>query len=152
MSEQIPTPSKAQDFISLAKLRLSSLVVFSSIIAYFMADVEFSLEIFLLLVVGGVFVTASSNGFNQVIEIKQDGLMKRTQNRPLPQGRLTKKEAIIFSTTLGVIGLAMLLYINWICFALGLAALLSYVAIYTPLKRISPIAVLVGAFREVYRQ
>lgn len=145
-TEQTTTPSKTQDFISLAKPRLASLVVFSSVIGYFMSGVVFSLDIFLLLVVGGIFVTASSNGLNQVIEIKQDSLMKRTQNRPLPQGRLSKKEAIIFSVTLGVIGLAMLAYINWICFVMGLAALLSYVAVYTPLKRVSPIAVLVGAF------
>ena len=143
---QTSTPSKTADFISLAKPRLASLVVFSSIIGYFMADVVFSLEIFLMLVVGGIFVTASSNGFNQVLEIKQDSLMERTKNRPLPQGRLTKTEAIVFSSILGISGLAMLLYINLVCFIMGFAALLSYVAIYTPLKKVSPIAVLVGAF------
>ena len=139
-------PSKAADYLALAKPRLASLVVFSSVIAYFMGSTIFSAEIFLLLVVGGMFVTASSNGFNQVIEIKQDGLMERTKNRPLPQGRLSKTEAIIFSSVLGVAGLAMLIYINWICFILGFFALISYVAIYTPLKQVSPIAVLVGAF------
>lgn len=111
-----------------------------------MADVIFSTEVFVLLVIGGIFVTASSNGFNQVLEIKQDALMTRTQNRPLPQRRLSKTEAIIFSSVLGISGLIMLWYINWVCFVMGLAALLSYVVIYTPLKKVSPIAVLVGAF------
>lgn len=145
-TEAIATPSKITDFIALTKPRLASLVVFSSIVSYFMADSMFNTIDFINLVFGGILVTGSSNGLNQVIEIKQDALMKRTQNRPLPQGRLSKTEAIVFSVTIGVVGLVMLFYINWVCFVMGLSALISYVAIYTPLKRVSPIAVLVGAF------
>lgn len=145
-AETTSVPSKVTDFVALMKPRLASLVVFSSVAGYFLADATFTLDVFLALVFGGIFVTGGSNGLNQVLEIKQDAIMSRTQNRPLPQGRLSKKEAIIFSSIIGVLGLTLLLYINWVCFVMGLTALVSYAFIYTPLKRVSPIAVLVGAF------
>ena len=144
--QQTSIGQKISDFIALTKPRLASLVVFSSVAGYFMADVTFSLDVFLLLVFGGIFVTGSSNGFNQILEKEQDAVMKRTQNRPLPQNRLSQKEAFIFSLIIGLLGLAMLYAINLTTFILGFSALVSYVIMYTPMKKVSPLAVLVGAF------
>jgi heme o synthase len=144
--QQTSISQKISDFVALTKPRLASLVVFSSVAGYFMADVIFSLQTLLLLIFGGILVTGSSNGFNQILEKEQDGLMKRTQNRPLPQNRLSPKQAFVFSSIIGLLGLAMLYSINTTCFILGLSALFSYVVLYTPMKKVSPIAVLIGAF------
>jgi heme o synthase len=141
-----PLSQKISDYVALTKPRLASLVVFSSVAGYFMADVTFSWTVFLQLIFGGILVTGSSNGLNQILEIEQDAVMKRTQNRPLPQKRLSPKQALIFSVAIGIIGLWLLYSINTLCFIMGLSALFSYVVIYTPMKKVSPIAVLIGAF------
>lgn len=151
--------SKLADYASLTKLRLASLVVYSAGLGYGIAlltsevfpnankvDASFSWITFLYILIGGFLVTGSSNGFNQVIERESDKKMTRTQNRPLPSGRMQVPEAIIVSSLIGIIGLFLLYQINYISFALGLIALVSYVAIYTPLKKITPISVFVGAF------
>jgi len=141
------TTMKAKDFMQLMKFRLSSLVVFSAITAYIMASPAPEWHIALLLVLGGFLVTGSSNAFNQIIERDLDKLMQRTENRPLPQARLGNTEALIFSSIIGVAGIAILWFaINPLSGILGIAALVSYVAIYTPLKRVSSFAVFVGAF------
>jgi hypothetical protein len=96
---------------------------------------------------GGFLVTASSNGFNQIIEKELDKLMTRTSNRPLPSGRMSLMDAYIISIIFGIVGLGILfLYLGTYCFLLGLFALLSYTLIYTPLKKVTPFAVFVGAF------
>lgn len=151
--------SKLADYISLTKLRLASLVVYSAGLGYGIAlltsevfpnanktDASFSWITFLYILIGGFLVTGSSNGFNQIIERESDKKMTRTQNRPLPSGRMQVPEAIIVSSLIGIIGLFLLYQINYISFALGLIALISYVVIYTPLKKITPISVFVGAF------
>jgi protoheme IX farnesyltransferase len=100
-----------------------------------------------MLALGGFFVTGSANGINQIIEKDFDKLMHRTANRPLATNRISKLEAAIFCTLLGLIGVALIgFYLNKTSSILALASLLSYAFIYTPLKRISPISVLVGAF------
>ena len=155
--------SKLADYASLTKLRLASLVVYSAGLGYGIAllspDVyplteqgtqkfnpTFSWEVFIFLILGGFLVTGASNGFNQIIERASDKKMKRTENRPLPGGRMKVPEAIIVSALIGVLGLFLLYKINEISFLLGLIALVSYVAIYTPLKKLTPISVFIGAF------
>ncbi len=141
---------KVRAYAEFGKLRLSSLVVFSAIISYLLATQAggtFSWIEFAALFIGGFLVTASSNGFNQVIERDLDKIMNRTKDRPIPTGRMTAKEGIVVASVFGLIGLAVLwIYLNPLSFVLGLLALFSYVALYTPLKRISPFAVMVGAF------
>jgi protoheme IX farnesyltransferase len=84
---------------------------------------------------------------NQVWEREYDKLMDRTRSRPIPTGRLTVTEAIWASAIAAVLGIAMLwILVNTACGILGLAAFFSYVFIYTPLKRVSSLAVFVGAF------
>ncbi|NDC31076.1 MAG: protoheme IX farnesyltransferase [Bacteroidetes bacterium] len=141
--------AKLKDYLLLVKLRLSLLVVFSSVVTYLTAAMGHSINWFELsmLALGGFFVTGSANGINQIIEKDFDKLMHRTANRPLATNRISISEAAIFCTLLGLIGVTLIgYYLNKTSSLLALASLLSYAFIYTPLKRVSPISVLVGAF------
>ncbi len=100
----------------------------------------------MLLMVGGMLLTAASNGSNQIWERELDKLMKRTQNRPLPLNQMSLTEAYGVVVFCLVVGLVMLSMLNWASFWLGVAAYISYVFIYTPMKRKSPWAVFIGAF------
>ena len=138
--------NKLKDYSQLAKLRLSSTVVFSALVGYLLAVDEVDFKILLMLMVGGFLVVASSNGFNQVYEKDTDKLMDRTKQRPMPAGRMAASEGLLFSSILGLIGMVILYYINAKSAIFGAAALVLYAAVYTPLKTVSPIAVFVGAF------
>jgi protoheme IX farnesyltransferase len=139
--------TKTKDLIQLLKLRLSSLVVFSAVVSYVMAADHADWKVAVLLTLGGFLVTGSSNAFNQIIEKDLDKLMARTENRPMPNDRLTHTEALFFSGLIGISGIGILwFFVNPLSGILGIAALFSYVAIYTPLKRVTPFAVFVGAF------
>ncbi|MCT4664361.1 MAG: heme o synthase [Flavobacteriales bacterium] len=143
--------SRLKIYSELAKIRLTTTVLFSSIVGYILGTNtthgdSFDWVTFMLLSIGGFLVIASANGFNQVYERETDKLMKRTEGRPLPQGKISPTEGIIFSTIAGIIGILALVAINLTCAIYGGISLVLYAAIYTPLKRVSPIAVLVGAF------
>lgn len=138
---------KIKDYAQLLKLRLASLVVFSAVVTYFMAAENPNWVTAILLTLGGFLVTGASNAFNQIIEKELDRKMDRTLGRPLPQERLSESEALIFSSAIGLAGIWILWeYMNPLSGLLGIAALVSYVVIYTPLKRVTPFAVFVGAF------
>lgn len=98
------------------------------------------------LMIGGMLVTAASNGSNQIWERDLDKLMKRTASRPIPQGKMSVNEGIVVVVVSLVVGLILLYQLNLISAILGLSAFISYVFIYTPMKRVSPWAVFVGAF------
>jgi heme o synthase len=141
--------SKITDYAQLTKMRLASLVVFSALTGYFFA-IDFSsaslLHLFYL-VVGGFLVTGSSNAFNQIIERDLDKMMKRTQDRPIPDGRMEAAEAFFVASIIGFAGILILWFgLNPLSGLLGTLALFLYVAVYTPLKRVGPIAVFAGAF------
>jgi protoheme IX farnesyltransferase len=121
------------------------LVILSALSGYLFADGSSGREITLLLV-GGLLVTAASNGSNQIWERDLDKLMKRTERRPIPQGLMTLKEAYMVVIFCLLTGTVMLYMINMYSALLGLVAFISYVFMYTPMKRVSPWAVLVGAF------
>ena len=142
---------KVTDYAQFTKLRLSSLVVFSAIIGYVIAIEEFRSEInwleMSMLFLGGFLVTGASNGFNQIIEREYDKLMPRTATRPIPMGRMSVNEGMIVALTCAVAGGVLLyIYVNPLSAILSITALLLYVFAYTPLKRQTPWAVLVGAF------
>ena len=137
---------KLKCYAQLYKLKLTLFVVVSAIMGYFIGGASFNLTEIVLLVVGGFFITCTSNALNQVIEKDHDKLMKRTMTRPLPQNKLSVKETIWVSSIIGVIGIAMLFLLNPLTGVLGALAIFMYVALYTPLKRISTISVFVGAF------
>ena len=135
-------------------MKLSITVVFSAIIGYLLGVDTFDITTFSLLVVGGFFVTGAANGFNQVIEREYDKFMERTAVRPLPLGNLSVTQAFTFSILLGALGIFALNHINpqgsffglmSKSGAFGLLSIVLYVLVYTPLKRISPFAITVGA-------
>lgn len=146
MTENLsPKPSQFKIYLIFTKFRLSFLVILSALSGYLFAGGTDLLEIFYLLI-GGTLVTAASNGANQIWERDLDSLMKRTENRPLPRGWMSLKEAYLICIFSLIIGTILLLLINWQSAALGFLAFVTYVFIYTPMKRVSPWAVLVGAF------
>tara|TARA_B100000902_G_C27290425_1_gene906790 strand:+ start:174 stop:1079 length:906 start_codon:yes stop_codon:yes gene_type:complete len=141
-------------YSQLLKLRLSLTVVISASAGYLIGVENFLLQEFVLLVLGGFLVTGSANGFNQVLERDYDGLMQRTQLRPLPQKNLKTLNAIFFSFIIGVIGLYFLSLIKphgsfygylSKSSAFGLLSLMIYVLSYTPLKRMSTVSIFIGA-------
>jgi protoheme IX farnesyltransferase len=129
----------------LIKHRLSFSVVFSSVCSYLIAFDVFSLTTFLLLIIGGFFVVGSSNGFNQIIERRRDALMIRTSSRPLPSGAMTVNQALIICSFLSLLGLTMLYVINFRTAIFGLISMIIYLALYTPLKPVTPLSVFFGA-------
>lgn len=138
---------KIRDYAEFMKLRLASLVVISSSICYALATNEFDWGTLGILVLGGFLLTGSSNGFNEIIEKDLDALMDRTSSRPLPNKRMGMTEAIIVASIAGILGIGLLGYfINPLSGILGFLAIFLYVAAYTPLKKITPFAVFVGAF------
>jgi protoheme IX farnesyltransferase len=126
-------------------MRLASLVILSAISGYLFADGSSAREMWLL-VIGGILVTAASNGSNQIWERELDKLMKRTERRPIPMGQMTVREGLIVVAICLLVGLYLLFEINLFSALLGAAAFVSYVFIYTPLKRVTSWAVFVGAF------
>lgn len=138
---------KARAFTQLLKFRLSLLVAVSAVFGYAMAaNGGASWTSLAWMGLGGLLITGAANGLNQMIEREYDSLMERTKNRPLPQKHLTTGEALIFSLLTGAVGVALIGYFfNLPAALLGIIGLLSYAFVYTPLKRITPFAVFVGA-------
>ncbi|AGC76729.1 protoheme IX farnesyltransferase [Nonlabens dokdonensis] len=140
------SPSVIKNYIEITKPRLSVVVVFSSIAGYFLAANTYDPWTILLLVVGGYFLVGSSNVFNQIIEKDLDALMKRTQNRPLPTGRVSVQNAWIYGLIMALSGIYMLYLINFATAFFGALSIVLYAAVYTPLKTRTPLCVFVGAF------
>jgi protoheme IX farnesyltransferase len=140
--------SKIKDYVQLIKLSLSIMVVFSSVISYMLTPkvVEFDWTMMILLFVGGMLVTGSANAINQVVEKDTDALMKRTAKRPIAAGRMSEQEGWAFAIVTGAAGVFILgNYFNWLSAGLAVLSLFLYAFIYTPLKKVNSIAVLVGA-------
>ena len=138
--------AKLLDYGLLIKFKLSLLVVFSAVVSYLYASPSLDWVKFFWLIIGGMFVTGASNTLNQVLEKDFDVLMNRTLNRPLPAKRMEVSEAVLFAGLLSVAGvLIFLINFNPLASILSALSLISYAFIYTPLKRVSPIAVWVGA-------
>ena len=148
LSNKTTVSGKLKDVGQFFKLRLSFLVLVSAGAGFLIAPIEHpDWTRFLWLLLGGFLVTASSNGFNQVIEIETDKLMKRTSNRPLPAARMTPFAGLVLAALTGSVGVFTLMYfVNPLCGILSGCSLLSYALLYTPLKKVSPFAVFVGAF------
>lgn len=140
--------SKVRDYFILIKFTLSFLVVFSCVICYLLApNVQYNLLSVILLFVAGMCVTGAANAINQTVEKDTDALMKRTANRPIAAGRMSVNEGWSFAIIVGGIGVLIMWY--WFNAASALLALFSlflYAFIYTPLKKVNSISVIVGAF------
>ena len=140
--------NKVKDYFQLIKFTLSFMVVFSTVISYLLAPgVRFDLIQVLLLFAGGMLITGSANAINQVLEVKSDALMKRTAKRPVASGRMSVNEAVAFAVIAGAGGVLIMWFrFNMESALLGLLSLFLYGFIYTPLKKVNSVAVLVGAF------
>jgi heme o synthase len=139
---------KIEDYKQLIKFTLSFTVVFSSVISYMLAPnvVEYDFVSILLLLLGGMLVTGSANAINQITEKDTDAVMKRTGNRPVASGRMSVQEATAFAFISAIVGsLILWLYFSWYAAGLALLSLFIYGFVYTPLKKVNSIAVLVGA-------
>jgi protoheme IX farnesyltransferase len=139
--------ARTLDFVALAKPRLNLLVVASTLAGYAMADGE-SLGLVRVcgLLVGTGLVAGGASAFNQVMERDLDALMKRTRTRPLPDQRLQPAEGLLFGGAITLAGILMIAAsANLLAAAVAVATLLSYVAVYTPLKRRSSFGTLIGA-------
>ena len=139
-----------KDYSLLIKPSLSIMVVFSSVMSFALTKgsesyVDFW-KMILLLFAGGMLVTGSANAINQVVEKDTDAQMKRTAKRPVAAGRMSATEGWIFSIVTGAAGVFILgNYFNWLAAGLAAFSLFLYAFIYTPLKKVNSIAVLVGA-------
>ncbi len=139
--------SRAADFLALTKPRLNSLVVVTAGIGYYLgARAPLDLAALAHTVVGAGLVAGAAAALNQVAERDVDAVMTRTRRRPLPAGRVSPAEARLLALVLAVAGLGELAFAaHWTAAAVALATLVSYVAVYTPLKRRTPWATEVGA-------
>jgi heme o synthase len=146
-SSALGLAAKVKDYFQLIKFTLSFMVVFSTVISYLLApEVRFDLLSVLLLFVAGLCITGSANTINQILEKDTDALMKRTANRPVASGRMSITEATIFAAVIGFIGVVIMWYwFNFTSSMIGLFSLFLYGFVYTPLKKVNSIAVLMGA-------
>jgi len=135
------------DFVALTKPRLNLLVLLTTLAGLYLASpggVRLGLAVHTL--VGTALVAGGAAALNQVWERHTDGLMRRTRNRPVPRGRLGVTESTWFGAILSSAGLIeLLLATTAAATAVAAATLASYVLVYTPLKRRTSLATLVGA-------
>lgn len=144
----IPPAVKVSAFVELLKPRLSMLVAFSCAFGYGLAtQAHINWSVLAVLTFAGFLLSGASVTINQVMERDLDKLMERTRNRPLPTGKVTVTEALTFAVICMAASLVMLwLVTNPLTVVLSLVSFILYAFVYTPLKRVGPIAVFVGAF------
>ena len=137
--------TRFQDFKAVTKMGLSLSVVFSSIAGYLLAAEEVRFSVLGLLAVGGYCMVGASNVFNQIIERDLDALMIRTENRPIPSGRMSVTNAFILGLVLTILGLSVLYVINPRTAMFAAVSIFLYTSVYTPLKQKTPLSVFAGA-------
>jgi protoheme IX farnesyltransferase len=146
-SSSFKLADKLRDYMMLVKFSLTTMVVFSAVVSFLLVPGNhFNGKMMLLLFIAGFLVTGSANTINQVVEKDTDALMKRTAKRPVASGRMSTSEGYAFAIITGVLGVLMLWhFFNFTSAALAAFSLFLYAFIYTPLKKLNSISVLVGA-------
>ncbi|MBE2253214.1 MAG: protoheme IX farnesyltransferase [Myxococcus sp.] len=138
--------SFARDLLSLTKPRLSGLVLFTTAGGMWLSRASLPWWQWVVAMLGTAGTVGAANAFNCYLERDSDRFMARTSVRPLPQGRLEPIVALVFGAVLALVSLPVLFFgVNALTGALGLAALASYVLVYTPMKSRSRWAMVVGA-------
>lgn len=138
---------KLKAYMELLKVRLSMLVAFSCAFGYALAT-KGSVDwiVLAMLTLGGFLLSGASSCINQILERDFDRIMTRTQNRPIPTGRISVQEATVFTIITLFISLIILwMYTNPLTVMLSIVSMVLYSFVYTPLKRVGPVAVFVGA-------
>jgi protoheme IX farnesyltransferase len=135
------------DYLELTKPRVTSLVLVTTLVGFYLGSVgPMDLTLLLNTLLGTVLVAAGTSALNQYVEREEDGRMLRTRRRPLPSGRLDPGHALVFAAAISVAGLAHLaLAVNLLTAVLAALTLLSYVFVYTPLKHVTSLCTIVGA-------
>jgi protoheme IX farnesyltransferase len=138
--------SISRDYLELSKSRIVLMVLITTAAGYLMGAPHVDALALLHALVGTALVAAGTNALNQYVEREHDAKMRRTRLRPLPDGRITPRAALVFSAAIAIIGTVYLgLAVNWLTAILGAVTLSSYIFVYTPLKRVSTICTIVGA-------
>lgn len=147
VAEPVRAPSLTADFVELVKPRITFMVLVTAAIGLYLGmqgPVPISLLVDTLLGTG--LVAAGASALNQVLERDTDALMRRTAERPLPAGRLDPDAALVFGVILSVVGLfSLAIWVNLLTALVGAVAIAGYVFVYTPLKRTSSLATVIGA-------
>jgi protoheme IX farnesyltransferase len=140
--------AKLRDYYTLTKPEVNLLILMTTSAGYYLASRgPFRIAGLINTLVGTLLVASGTATLNQWMERVWDGQMRRTATRPLPSGRLTSREALVFGIVLSVAGgLYLLLAVNLLAALLAVSTLLSYLLVYTPLKRKTPLCTLLGAF------
>jgi protoheme IX farnesyltransferase len=135
-----------RDYLELSKSRIVMMVLITTAAGYAFASPRIDWMLLLNALVGTGLVAAGTNALNQYIERDHDAKMRRTRLRPLPDGRIAPRAALVFSVAISILGTLYLgIAVNWLTAALGAFTLISYIFVYTPLKRVSTICTLIGA-------
>jgi heme o synthase len=135
----------ARDLVALTKPRITALVLLTEAAGICLAPGHVATRAVVVTLVATALLVGSANALNMWWEREVDGLMARTRDRPLPSGRMAPEVALGFGLALAVVSAPLLFVVNVATGLLGLVALLSYVVVYTPLKRHTHLALLVGA-------
>ena len=144
--ERRPVRAPLRDYLELSKSRIVFMVVITTAAGFLFAAGQVDPLLLLHTLAGTALVAAGTNALNQYVEREHDAKMHRTRMRPLPDGRITPRAALIFSWAISLIGTLYLGFaVNWLTAALGAFTLTSYIFVYTPLKRVSTICTLIGA-------
>lgn len=139
------TAARAADFLALTKPRLNFLVVATTLAGYYLGADGLDVALLFHTVVGTALVAGGAAAFNEVFERDTDALMRRTRRRPLPDGRMRTSTAAWFAAAISALGLLQLwLGANLLAAGVAFATLVSYALVYTPLKRRTSLATLVG--------
>ena len=140
--------SKLRDYCVLTKPEVNLLILMTTSTGYYLAcRGPFSIDGLLNTLIGTLLVASGTAALNQWMERARDGQMRRTANRPLPSGRLSARNAFCFGVSLSLAGgVYLAVLVNRLAAALAISTLLSYLLIYTPLKRKTPLCTLLGAF------
>lgn len=142
----VRTRSLVVDYLELMKPELTGLSVLTALCGFYLAAGDsFDIWLFLHTLFGTVFVGGGAGALNQYMERTYDALMKRTEKRPLPAGRLFPREVFLFGILISIAGIIELtLFVNPLTGFLAFLTLTSYLFLYTPLKRVTPLATMVG--------
>ena len=139
--------SRVADYVELTKPRLTALALFAVGVGFVLGAPGGAVDVRRLLVtlVGAALIGGGGQALNQWWEREADALMSRTRTRPLPSGRLQPAQALRFGLALSAVGLGLLQAVHPLAALIGALTLLSYVAVYTPLKRVTTLCTVVGA-------
>ncbi len=147
MSKKFTAQIRFSDYLELTKPRVTLMVLITMLFGFYLGSRgEMDWILLAHALIGTALVAGGTSALNQYFERDIDAKMLRTKNRPLPAGRLQPNEALAFSVTISIAGLAhLLIMVNWLTAFLAAATLISYVFIYTPLKQKNSLSTIVGA-------